>query len=54
MAKLKPPKQRKFGKSAHRCIRCGSAGATIRQYGLNYCRHCFREVARSLGFKKYM
>ncbi len=54
MAKLKMPKQREFGKAAHRCIRCGSTGPVIRMYKLNYCRHCFREVAPSLGFKKYM
>jgi small subunit ribosomal protein S14 len=54
MAKFKPSKQRKFGKSAHPCIRCGTRNAVIRMYNLNYCRHCFKEVAPSLGFKKYM
>lgn len=54
MAKHKPPKVRKFGKKAHPCVRCGSTGPVIRQYGLNYCRICFREVAKTLGFKKYM
>ena len=54
MAKQKAPKERKFGKKAHRCIRCGSTGAVIRLYGLDYCRLCFREVAKTLGFRKYM
>lgn len=25
----------------------------VRKYGLMYCRRCFREVAPSIGFKKY-
>jgi len=54
MAKHKPPKERKFGKAAHPCIRCGTYNAIIRVYNLNYCRQCFREVAPLLGFKKYM
>lgn len=45
--------KRKFGKGAHKCIRCGSFRGVIRRYGLNYCRRCFREVAEKLGFKKY-
>jgi len=36
-----------------RCIRCGRHGAITRKYGLYYCRHCFREVAEKIGFKKY-
>ncbi|MFB6246748.1 MAG: 30S ribosomal protein S14 [Candidatus Pacearchaeota archaeon] len=47
------PKDRKFGISAFRCERCGRFGAHIKSYGLNMCRHCFREVAEELGFKKY-
>ncbi|MCI4438868.1 30S ribosomal protein S14 [archaeon] len=54
MAKLKPPKKRNFGKAAHPCVRCGTYNAVIKVYGLYYCRHCFRELAPSLGFKKYM
>lgn len=45
--------QRKFGKGAHICRRCGRKGGVIRKYGLMYCRQCFREVAKELGFKKY-
>ncbi len=37
------------------CRRCGSkGGALVRKYGLQVCRQCFREIARALGFKKYM
>ncbi|MCC6012982.1 MAG: 30S ribosomal protein S14 [Candidatus Verstraetearchaeota archaeon] len=37
------------------CRRCGSkGGALVRKYGLQVCRQCFREIASSLGFKKYM
>lgn len=45
--------KRKFGKGAHKCIRCGTFRGVIRRYGLFYCRRCFREVAKDLGFKKY-
>lgn len=44
--------KRKFGKGAHKCIRCGTFSGVIRKYGLNYCRRCFREIAPQLGFKK--
>ncbi len=46
-------KERKFGKGAYTCKRCGRHGAIIRKYGLNYCRQCFREVAKKIGFRKY-
>jgi len=54
MAKLKAKKQRKYGKGAHPCKRCGQYGPIVRKYGLNFCRQYFREVAVGLGFKKYM
>src|SRR6266699_2361526 len=54
MAKLKAKKQRKYGKGARPCKRCGQYGPIVRKYGLNFCRQCFREVAVGLGFKKYM
>jgi small subunit ribosomal protein S14 len=47
------PKQRKFGISAFKCENCGRFGARVSQYNLNLCRHCFREMAEELGFKKY-
>jgi len=47
------PKDRKFGIAVKRCENCGRFGARINQHGLNLCRHCFREMAEELGFKKY-
>lgn len=35
------------------CQRCGRYGAVIKKYNLYYCRHCFREIAEKIGFKKY-
>lgn len=46
-------KQRKFGKGTYKCRCCGRTGGIIRKYNLMYCRQCFREVAKDLGFKKY-
>lgn len=47
------PKERKYGIAVKKCERCGRFGAHISSYGLNLCRHCFRELAVELGFKKY-
>ena len=47
------PKERKNGIAAKKCERCGRFGAHIKSYGINLCRHCFREVAEEIGFKKY-
>ncbi len=47
------PKDRKSGIAIKKCERCGRFGARINQYGLNLCRHCFREIAPEIGFKKY-
>lgn len=47
------PKTRKFGIAAFKCENCGRFGARVSQYNLNLCRHCFREMAVELGFKKY-
>ena len=48
------PKERKTGLGVAVCRNCGKKGmGVIRKYGLDYCRHCFREVAKSVGFKKY-
>jgi len=47
------PKERKIGISAKKCERCGRFGAHIKSYGLNLCRHCFRELAEEIGFEKY-
>ena len=47
------PKERKTGIAAQKCERCGRYGAHLSQYNLNLCRHCFREIAEEIGFKKY-
>jgi small subunit ribosomal protein S14 len=47
------PKKRKFGVNSKKCRRCGRTGGHIDKYGLNLCRQCFREIALSLGFKKF-
>ncbi len=47
------PKERKTGIAVRKCERCGRFGAHIKSYGLNLCRHCFREIAEEIGFKKY-
>ena len=47
------PKERKHGIAVQKCERCGRFGAHIKSYGLNLCRHCFREIATEIGFKKY-
>jgi small subunit ribosomal protein S14 len=51
--KFNVPKQRAYGYGKRRCIRCGKAGSHIKVHGLDYCRECFREVAKDLGFSKY-
>lgn len=47
------PKDRKIGTASKKCERCGRFGAHIKSYGLNLCRHCFREIATEIGFQKY-
>ena len=47
------PKKRNFGVGSRKCKRCGRYGAHIQKYNLNLCRHCFREIAKNIGFKKY-
>ncbi|MEE9323286.1 MAG: 30S ribosomal protein S14, partial [Candidatus Aenigmarchaeota archaeon] len=47
------PKDRKFGRNVKPCRRCGKREGVINKYGLRYCRQCFREVARDLGFEKF-
>ncbi len=53
MGKVRPPKERKYGRGTIRCQRCGTREAVIRKYGLMLCRRCFREVAEELGFRRY-
>lgn len=51
--KKQTKKERKIGKASRPCRRCGQEGAIIRKYSLMLCRQCFRDMAGSLGFKKY-
>ncbi len=47
------PKERTVGLANKRCKRCGRIGGHVSKYGLDLCRHCLREIAPELGFKKY-
>jgi small subunit ribosomal protein S14 len=47
------PRDRKTGRSATPCRRCGKTEGVVNKYGLRYCRQCFREDAKRLGFRKY-
>ena len=47
------PKKRTTGKALRRCKRCGTSRGFIQRWGLNLCRRCFRDIAPSIGFKKY-
>ena len=47
------PQPRKFGVSVKKCENCGRHGAHVSSYNINLCRHCFRDLAVELGFKKY-
>lgn len=47
------PKDRTTGIAKQKCEKCGRFGAHLSQYELNLCRHCFREIAVDIGFKKY-
>jgi small subunit ribosomal protein S14 len=35
------------------CRRCERKQGLVGKYDINLCRQCFREVARSMGFRKY-
>lgn len=35
------------------CQACGRRRGLVRRYSLRLCRQCFRDNARTLGFKKY-
>ena len=47
------PKEVKHGKGSRTCTRCGSHEGLIRRHSINLCRRCFREVAKTIGFKRY-
>ncbi len=47
------PKERATGIAKKKCSRCGRVGGHVKKYGLDFCRHCFREIAQQIGFKKF-
>ncbi len=47
------PKERSTGSNLYHCERCGRTGGHIKKYGIHLCRHCFREIATNIGFKKF-
>ncbi|MFA5142410.1 MAG: 30S ribosomal protein S14 [Candidatus Woesearchaeota archaeon] len=47
------PKARSCGFTKKKCARCGNIRAHIGSYGLHLCRQCFKEIALSIGFKRY-
>ena len=47
------PKKRTTGSALKKCKRCGQTHAHIARFGLGLCRHCFREIAKNIGFRKY-
>lgn len=51
--KYNVPKDRKCGCATKTCDICLRVGGHVGKYGLSLCRHCFRERAVSLGFKKF-
>ena len=51
--KFNKPKDRSCGIALFKCRRCGRNRGHIKKYGIGLCRQCFREIAQSIGFKKY-
>ena len=51
--KFNKPKKRSSGRNLTPCRRCGKTEGVINKYGLRYCRQCFREIAKDLGFDKF-
>ena len=46
------PKDRTCGRARFKCKITGTSRGLIRKYGLDICRHAFREVAKERGFRK--
>jgi len=51
--KYNVPKARSCGAATNRCQLCFRVGGHVGKYGVGLCRHCFRDYAQKLGFKKY-
>ena len=46
-------KKRNCGVATKKCEVCLRTGGHVGKYGFSICRHCFRDYAKKLGFKKY-
>ena len=46
-------KDRSYGRTVHKCSRCGRNRGVIKKYNLNLCRQCLREVHNEIGFIQY-
>ncbi|MCE8424722.1 MAG: 30S ribosomal protein S14 [Candidatus Methanoperedens sp.] len=44
---------KKFGRGANSCKRCGRKQGLVRKYDIYLCRQCFRDMAYNMGFEKY-
>lgn len=51
--KTNSPDMKNFDARNLVCSVCGARHGVIHKYGLEICRRCFKEVAESIGFKKY-
>ncbi len=51
--KFNKPKDRSCGIALNKCKNCGRNRGHINKYSLHLCRQCFREMATSIGFRKY-
>ena len=47
------PKSRSCGAANNKCQICLRVGGHVGKYGISLCRHCFRDYAQKIGFKKY-
>lgn len=47
------PRERSCGLGNQKCRRCGTNRGHIKSYKLGFCRRCFRELAKAIGFKKF-
>jgi small subunit ribosomal protein S14 len=45
-------RKKKYGRGAGECKMCGRKQGLVRRYHIMFCRQCFREWARKMGFKK--
>lgn len=52
-SKKKDNKGKYKGKGNRLCRNCGTSRGLIRKYKMYICRRCFREIAESIGFRKY-